>query len=86
MNDILEKYSDKVLININNDNLKKIVTFLQKEKCDYIEELFEDYLDIFTIEYEVFVIKYNKLNEKYNGKYLELIADNMNLIEELFYN
>ena len=36
------------------------------EKCDYIEDLLEDYLDLFTIEYDEFVNKYQKLKLNIN--------------------
>ena len=49
MNEIFDKYSKSVLRKLNRDNLSKIINFLKKEKCDYIEDLIEDYLDIFTI-------------------------------------
>ena len=84
MNEILDKYSDSVLRNLNKENINKIIEFLKKEKCDYIEDLLEDYLDIFTIDYDIFVKKYNKLNNKYDGKYLNLVSSDMNLLEELF--
>ena len=86
MNDILDKYSNSVLRNLDKDNMNKIINFLIKEKCNYIEELLEDYLDLFTMDYDVFVKKYHKLNNKYDGNYLVLASNDMNLLEELFYD
>ena len=86
MNDILGKYSNFVLKNLDKENINKIIEFLKKEKCDYIEDLLEDYLDIFTINHDMFVKKYNSLNNKYNGNYLILASADMNLLEELFYD
>ena len=85
MNEILEKYSNSVIRNLDKENVSKILLFLEREKCEYIEDILEDYLDLFTFEYEIFVEKYNKLNEKYNNKFLELASADMNLLEE-FYN
>ena len=82
---MIEKYSEDVFKNINKDNMNKIIKFLNDNNCDYIEELLEDYLDIFTIDYNDFVNKFNKLNEKYNNNYINLISEDMNLLEELFY-
>ena len=31
------------------DNIKKIAKFLLEEKCNYCQELLENYLDLFTI-------------------------------------
>lgn len=79
------KYEKSVISNINKENVMKIVTFLSTEKCDYIEELLEDYLDLFTFDYNDFVNKYNKLNLKYNNNLLSFVKDDMNILEE-FYN
>ena len=79
------KYEKSVISNINKENVMKIVTFLSSEKCDYIEELLEDYLDLFTFDYNDFVNKYNKLNLKYNNNLLSFVKDDMNILEE-FYN
>ena len=84
MQEIIEKYSNTTLSNLNNDNILKIIKFLEQEKCDYIEDLLEDYLDLFTIEYEVFVDKYNKLNSRYDNNLLPLASENMNILEEFF--
>ncbi len=84
MNEIIEKYSSSVIKNLNKDNMVKILMFLKRENCNYIEDLLEDYLDLFTIEYEVFVNKYRELNNKYDDKYLELVSEDMDLLEEFF--
>ena len=84
MNDILEKYSIDIITNIDKQNMIDIIRFLQKENCDFIEDLIEDYLDIFTIPYQEFLSKYQRLNEKYNNNYLKLASEDMNLLEEIF--
>lgn len=86
MEEILEKYSNTTLNNLNEDNIKKVIAFLIEKKCDYIEDLLEDYLDLFTIEYDVLVKKYNELDNKYNNNLLELASEDMNILEEFFYD
>lgn len=86
MNEILDKYSDALLKNIDIDNMKKIMIFLQNNNCDYIEDIIEDYLDIFVIDYNLFANKFNNLNQKYNDEFLTLAKEDMNLFEELFYD
>ena len=84
IDEIIDKYSDSVLNNISRENMKKIINFLKKENCDFIEDIIEDYLDLFTFEYEEFVDKYNKLNTKYNNNLLELASSDMNILEEFY--
>ncbi|MBQ4634576.1 MAG: hypothetical protein IJB71_04435 [Bacilli bacterium] len=84
MEEIFEKYSNSVIKNLDKDNFRKILIFLENENCDYLEDLIEDYLDLFTIDYEIFVTKYKELNQKYNNKFLELASEDMNMLEEFF--
>ena len=67
------------------NKIKKIIEFLVLRECDYIEDILEDYLDIFTIDYEEFVKRFEKINKNYNNEYLKLASEDMNLLEELFY-
>lgn len=85
MNDIIDKYNLSVIKNIDKANMIKIISFLEKEDCYYIDDIIEDYLDLFTIDIEKFILIYNILNKKYNNKFLEYAAFDMNLFEK-FYN
>ena len=85
MNDIIDKYNLSVIKNIDKANMIKIISFLEKENCYYIDDIIEDYLDLFTIDIEKFILIYNILNKKYDNKFLEYAAFDMNLFEK-FYN
>ena len=80
----LEKYSLGILEDLDSDNVKKIVEFLQLNNCNYIDELLNNYLDLFTLDYEEFKTKFNILNKKYNYNLIEEIEYNMDIIEEFF--
>ena len=81
----ISKYEESVIKNLDKDNVDKILSFLSLNGCDYIEELLENYLDIFAFEYNEFVIRFNKLNDKYNHNLINEIKDDMNILEELYY-
>ena len=81
----ISKYENSVINNIDKDNVRKIIYFLLEEKCNYVGELLEEYLDIFTFDYSEFVSKYNKLNEKYNHDLINVIREDMNILEEFYY-
>lgn len=84
MEEILNKYNLNAINKIDQNNMKKIIEFLKKEHCEFIQDIIEDYLDLFLIDYDVFVKKYNLLNEQFNHEYLSFVASDMNLLE-LFY-
>ena len=81
----ISKYEESVIKNLDKDNVDKILSFLSSNGCDYVEELLEDYLDIFTFEYDEFVIKFNKLDDEYNHNLINEIRDDMNILEKLYY-
>ena len=81
----IDKYENSVIKNIDKENIIKIVSFLLSKGCDYVEELLEDYLDIFTFEYDDFVIRFKKLDDKYKHNLINEIRDDMNILEELYY-
>ena len=81
----ISKYEESVIKNIHRDNLEKIITFLVSKGCDYVEELLEDYLDLFTFDYHDFVTKFNKLDEKYQHHFIDEVREDMNLLEEFYY-
>lgn len=83
--EIKKKYSKSVIKNLNKENFYKILNFLIENECDYIEDIVSDYLDLFNFEYEDFIKKYDKLNQKYNNNFLNMASEDMNLLEE-FYN
>lgn len=83
--EILEKYESSTIRNIDKENMVKIINFLESQQCNFIEDIIEDYLDLFTFKYEDFVKKYNSLNIKYNNKFLEEASFDMNKLEEFYY-
>lgn len=84
MMEIIKKYTNETIKNLNKNNVIRIINFLKLEKCDFIEDILEDYLDLFTIEYSEFVKKYNILNKKYNFNLLNEVSSDMNILEEFF--
>lgn len=79
---LIEKFEISILTKIEKKNFKKIITFLVEEKVDYIDELIENYLDLFIIDYDEFKMRFNKLKEYYGDNLVELISENMNILEE----
>ena len=80
----INKYEDIVIKNLDDENLKKIAIFLLLNNCDYVKELLEDYLDLFSFEYDDFVLKFQKLNKKYNNNLINEIRNDMNILEEFY--
>ncbi len=79
INDIVNKFEPNVLKNIDPDNMSKIIEFLNLKECDFIYEVINNYIDIFLIDYDTFIKKYNLLEIKYQ-------SDIQSIIEEIIDN
>lgn len=79
-----QKYEGSVLKSIDKTNLEKILLFLQSEGVEFIEDILDNYLDLFMISYEEFVHKFKKLDSKYNNELVSMINDDVNILEELY--
>ena len=79
--DIYNKFEENILRKINFDNMNKILTFLSNNNVKYLEDIVNNYIDIFIIDYEEFVNKYNELNIEYNNELYKKINDNIETLE-----
>lgn len=86
IDEVIDKYSESVIKHIDKNNFYKILKFLIRENCDYIEDIISDYLDLFILKYDDFIEKYSHLNMKYNNNFLNKASEDMNLFEEFYMN
>ncbi len=82
INELYEKYESEILQNLNIDNLERIIDFLVEQNVDYIDELFSDYLDLFIINYDEFVARFNNLKQKYGENLVKLISEDLSILDE----
>lgn len=78
------KYEDSILKSIDKTNLEKILLFLQSEGVEFLEDILENYLDLFEIPYEEFVCKFRQLDSNYKNELVSMINDDVNILEELY--
>lgn len=81
--ELINKFEPHIIKNIDMTNFNKIINFLVSEKFDYIDEIVENYLDLFLIDYEKFINNYATLKNKYGENLVGLISENIGILEEL---
>lgn len=81
MNNDLKQFESTVFTNLDKENYIKILNFLSIEAPDFIEDIVNNYLDLFLINHEEFINKYNKLKEIYGNNFLEL---DISLLEQIY--
>ena len=85
INEILENYELDVIKKIDRNNLHEIIRFLQLKNVDYIDDILEDYLDLFLIPCSEFRNKFNDLNKKYNGNLVLEVRNDLSILEQFIY-
>lgn len=82
INELYDKYEPEIFQNLDEENVVKIINFLILEKVDFIDELFSDYLDLFRIDYNEFINRFNNLKEKYGNNLVKLISNDLSILDE----
>ena len=83
ISEIEDTFDKSILINLNEENLKSIITYLQMNHIYFIEDILMQYLDLFLIEKEQFIKRFEILKLKYSYNFVEILAHNLDILEEM---
>lgn len=83
ISEIEDTFDEGILNNLNEDNLKFIITYLQMNQIYFVEDILIQYLDLFLIEKEQFIKKFEILKLKYSHNFIEILAHNLSILEEI---
>ena len=83
LDNIYDTFEQSVLNNLNEENIKDIIAYLQKNKVEVIEDMLTNYLDLFILDSLEFQKRFNKLNEKYENKLNEYLNYKLDILEEM---
>ena len=81
--EIQDTFSEAILNYLDGDNVKSIITYLNRNQIYFIEDILLQYLDIFLIEKKQFIKKFEQLKLKYSNNFVETLAYNLNILEEM---
>lgn len=76
-------YDEELINSVEEKNFLKIIQYLIKNNIDFIEDIVVSYLDLFLIDYDVFVEKFEILKVKYGSNISNKISHNLQILEEL---
>ena len=69
--------------NVDYKNLEMIISFLEEKEVNYIKDMLLNYFDLFLIEYNVFVNKFNMLCIDIGEDAIKKISDDMSLLDNI---
>lgn len=76
-------YDEELINSVEEKNFLKIVQYLIKNNIDFLEDVIGSYLDLFLIEYDIFVEKFEVLKIRYGNDISDKISHNMQIFEEM---
>lgn len=80
---IVDTFDEDIIKKVDIDNLFKIYKYLIDNGIYFARDLIVDYLDIFTLDYDEFVIKFEKLKNKLGSNYIEMLESDISKLEDL---
>ena len=81
---LFENYDEDIINKLDNVNCNKIYNYLIDNGIYYAKDLFISNVDLFLLDFEDFKIKFGKLKEKLGNDYIELIAENGDLLDNMY--
>lgn len=76
-------YNEELINSVKEKNFLQIVQYLVKNNIDCIEDIIISYFDLFLIDCDVFVEKFEMLKDKYGSDISNKISLNMQILDEL---
>lgn len=80
---LIEGYGAEKVKKLDNDNVYNIILYLEGNKIKYWKDIMNNYFDLFLLNSDDFINRFEKLKQKHNN-YLEEIGNNIEIIEEMY--
>jgi len=81
---INEMYNKDLIDGLNKDNVMEIYKYLIGKGIYYAKDLFIEYLDLFLIDSDVFINKFDKIIEKLGSNYVDIIGEDSSILMEMY--
>ena len=79
-----ENFDDELIEQVDSKNVSRILNYLEDSGLYYAKDLFLNSLDLFLLDYEEFINKFEKLKNKLGEDYVEKLGEDASLIEIMY--
>ena len=79
-----ENFDNEILSQLNEQNISKIYNYLINDGIFYAKDIFISQADLFLLDYELFVTKFEKLKNKLGENYIDMLAEDCSLIDIMY--
>lgn len=79
-----ENFDEEIIKQVDYTNVNKIIDYLDKNGIYYYKDLFLSSLDLFLLEYDKFVRKFERLKEILGDDYVSKLGEDSSQIELMY--
>ncbi len=83
LKEVYEGYEESVLANLDEKNIQNIINYLEKNTT-ITKDILLYYLDLFTIDVNEFIRKFEKLKQLLGENYEILLENKMDYLERMY--
>jgi len=79
-----ENFDDEIIKQLNYENVNKIYNYLINLGVDYAKDIFINQADLFLLDYDLFVEKFEKLKNKLGNNFINMLEEDCSLIDIMY--
>ena len=79
-----ENFDDEIISQLDEQNVSKIYNYLINLGVDYAKDIFISQADLFLLDYNLFVEKFEKLKNKLGENYIDMLGEDCSLIDIMY--
>ncbi len=79
-----ENFNEDMIKELDMENVKIIIDYLLRNKVYYAKDLLLNSLDLFLLDSNIFIEKFENLKMKLGSNYVDKLGEDMSLIELMY--
>lgn len=79
-----ENFDEEMIQQMDEENIDKILHYLEKNNVDYAKDLLISSLDLFLLPAEDFIKQFEKMKKVLGENYAEKLGEDVSLIEIMY--
>ena len=79
-----ENFDEEMIQEMDEENIDKIIYYLEKNNVDYAKDLLISSLDLFLLPVEDFIKQFEKLKNELGRDFAEKLGEDSSLIEIMY--
>ena len=82
--DLEEVYDEALIKKLDVDNVSGIYKYLIDNGIYYVKDLFVENLELFLLEKDIFIKRFEKLKQEVGNDYVEVIGSDSSVLEIMY--